>query len=419
MEMILYNIFIKIYGSGILLASFFNNKAELWVEGRRNIFRNIEKIIKKEEAKIWFHCASLGEFEQGLPLMERIKKIYPEYKLVVTFFSPSGYNIRHNHHVIDYCFYLPLDTKKNAIRFIELINPRLVFFIKYEFWFNFLNTLYQKNIPVLLVSAIFHPDQMFFKFYGKFFIKFLKQIDYFFVQDNQSLKLLQSLGVSNAAISGDTRFDRVWVTKLNIKPLPIIEQFKGNHKLLIAGSSWKPEELILLQFIEKKLIDIKYIIAPHEISVSKINTLISYFEKLNIKVVRFSEIDEANANAATVLIIDNIGILSSLYSYADFALIGGGFGKGIHNILEAAVFGMPIFFGPNYKNFPEATDLIELPGAHTIENYQNFEGILMNYLNNPKDLNRSSSITRSYVENKRGATDIIMKHIDDKNYLKK
>ena len=401
---LLYNLGIRIYFLAISLASFFNPKAKLWINGRKKIFLKLKENFSENEKTVWFHAASLGEFEQGRSIIENFKKEHLDFKILLTFFSPSGYEIRKNYQGADSIFYLPLDTKKNAKQFISIVNPKLVYFIKYEFWFNYINELYNKQIPIFIVSANFRNDQHFFKWYGSWFRKQLQKITYFFVQNEYSLFLLNGIDVKNVIVSGDTRFDRVYEITKEEKAVPIIEEFCNNAKVLIAGSTWPEDEEIILKNFNTQAENYKLIIAPHEVHPERIEALINSNSE---KMIRYSEINENNALENRILIIDSIGILSHIYKYGSIAIIGGGFGKGIHNILEAATFGLPIIFGPTYQKFQEAKDLIELKGAVSISNYEEYSCALSNFLI-PENMKTAGTISRNYVANKVGATKMIL-----------
>ncbi|MDA3779752.1 MAG: 3-deoxy-D-manno-octulosonic acid transferase, partial [Bacteroidales bacterium] len=360
----IYNFSIRVYFFLIKIASLFNNKAKLFVDGRKNLFNNLNKIDSKNKLA-WFHCASLGEFEQGRPLIEKLKKEHPEYKILLTFFSPSGFEIRKNYRMADYIFYLPVDTPKNAKKFVDLVKPDIVFFIKYEFWFNFLKEIKKNNIPLYVVSAIFRNKQSFFKWYGKRYRKELAAISHFFVQDDESKRLLAKININNVTVTGDTRFDRVYEISKQSKELPIINNFKNDTQVFIAGSTWKPDEEIITSYINKNHNKIKFIIAPHEIDETNIRRIENSIAD-NIPVVRYSNANEKDLSSVRVLIVDNIGLLSSIYKYANIAYIGGGFGKGIHNILEAACYSIPVIFGSNYYKFNEAVELVKKRGAFSI-----------------------------------------------------
>jgi len=411
----LYNTAIFFYHLAIHISSRFNSKAKLWVEGRKNLFVLLKSAIKSDEKIVWFHCASMGEFEQGRPVIEAFRNEFPHFKILLTFFSPSGYEVRKNYEGVDHVFYLPIDTKKNAERFINIVKPKIVIFIKYEFWYHYLNTLHKRQIPTFLVSAIFRHDQHFFRWYGTLFRKILRNLTRIFVQDEVSQTVLDSIGLKNHMIGGDTRFDRVYEIAMQVEEIPLIKQFKQDRKLFIAGSTWKEDEKLLIEFINNKVsdlsvrqADLKFIIAPHEIKEENIQWMMS---QIKHKTIRFSEAKDEEIGDAKVLIIDNMGMLSSLYQNGDIAYIGGGLGKGIHNILEAAAFGMPVVFGPNYHKFQEANDLIEKGGAFSIKNYTELENKIRFLLSDVYVLKMASEISRIYVKNKRGATGMIFDHI--------
>ena len=403
---IVYNTGIRAYTMAIKTSSLFNDKAKLWVNGRKNIFAKLQEGFKNETNKIiWVHAASLGEFEQGRPLIEKLKQKYPEKKILLTFFSPSGYEIRKNYDKADYIFYLPADTPANAKKFIEIVKPETVYFIKYEFWRNYLHELYKKNIPTFLVSGIFRKEQVFFKQSGKSYRKVLDYFTHFFVQNQTSLDLLKSIDITNVTISGDTRFDRVIDIAKQTIELKKVEEFCDNKQIIIAGSSWQADEEFLAKYINSTKFDIKLIIAPHEIKEQNITRITKL---LNKKVLLYSDIENANPSNFDVLIINNIGLLSSLYKYGSIAYIGGGFGVGIHNILEAATFGKAIIFGPKYQKFKEAVDLIKLKGAFSIGDYQEMEKHFDKLLSDKEYLLETSEIAENFVKNNAGAVDLII-----------
>ncbi|MFK8010066.1 MAG: 3-deoxy-D-manno-octulosonic acid transferase [Saprospiraceae bacterium] len=408
----IYDFGIQIYYFGIWLTSFFNQKAELWVAGRKDIFSKIKLQITDNQPIIWFHCASLGEFEQGRPLIEKIKKTLPEYKILLTFFSPSGYEIRKNYEQADYIFYLPLDTKKNAKKFLEIVKPQMAFFVKYEFWYNYLHQLNQRKIPTYLISSIFRRDQIFFKTYGTFFKKMLFFFDHIFVQNEKSKTILLENGISHLSVTGDTRVDRVLEIQKSKKSFDKINTFKGTSEILIGGSTWPPDEDILIEWIHaQKDFRWKFIIAPHDISE---NHLEEIEKKLKVNTVRFSKANTFNSAAAKVMIIDNIGMLSSLYQYGKIALIGGGFGSGIHNTLEPITFGLPVIFGKKYQKFEEAINLVKTGGGFSISNYEEFEKI-MEDLEKDVFYNNASTNAKKYILTNQGATREIFDFIFDKN----
>jgi len=387
---------------------FGNQKAKYWIQGRKNVFKNIQTQIKENERRIWIHAASLGEFEQGRPLIEKIKSEHPEYKIFLTFFSPSGYEVRKNYAEADYIYYLPSDTPANAKKFVDLVKPEKVLFIKYEYWYNYLSVLDKRKIPVYLCSAIFRDNQLFFKWYGSWYRRILSLFTYFFVQTESSMKLLASIGISTVTITGDTRFDRVFAIASQTKEIDDMAVFVNSQACLIAGSTWEPDEDLLAAYINQTSLPLKYIIAPHEIHESHIARLEKSIQK---KVVRFSVWNQDKTSNTDVLIIDNIGMLSSLYRYGQVAYIGGGFGKGIHNTLEAATFGLPVLFGPNHLKFQEATDLINSGAAFSIENIDQLRTKLSALFENPALLKESGHKASDFVRRNIGASDKIMARI--------
>src|SRR4030042_134309 len=401
---VLYNIGIYIILGLAHLISPFNKKVKIWINGNRNWFEVLRKKISSEERYVWMHCASLGEFEQGRPVIEAIKKEKPHVRIILTFFSPSGYEIRKNHQLADIICYLPSDTPGNAEKFISMIDPAVVIFVKYEFWYNFLTVLWRRKIPLYLISGIFSRDQLFFKWYGKFFRRMLSNFSWFFVQDQNSSDLLGTIGLQNVTVAGDTRFDRVLQITASAREIPQLELFRGNEKIFLAGSSWKQDEEIITRYINSYPGRMKWIFAPHEIDDANIEWLVRHLKKKHIK---FSQFTDAAADAR-VLIIDNIGMLSSAYRYADIAAIGGGFGKGIHNILEPACWGIPVLFGPNHTKFREAVELIRLGGAYSFETYPDFEGIIDRLLTDEAAYKKSAEAARKYVSENTGATSNIM-----------
>ncbi|MBN2891654.1 MAG: 3-deoxy-D-manno-octulosonic acid transferase [Bacteroidales bacterium] len=403
-----YSIGIRGYAFLVWLASFFNPKAKLWIKGRKNIFAKISQLNIASENVIWFHVSSLGEFEQARPLIEKIKRQNTSKKILITFFSPSGYEIRKNYESADYVFYLPVDTKKNANLFLKLINPSLVFFVKYDFWVNYIQQIHKKNIPLFLVSGVFRRNQIFFKRKGKKYAEVLKCFNHFFVQDKESLFLLKNIGIETVTIAGDTRFDRVIEISEKSVDFNIIEEFAGNSICFVAGSTWPSDEKIISQFINSNVDDIKFIIAPHNIEE---NRIIDLLQLLNKKVVRYSKANLESVSEYQVLIIDNIGMLASIYKYGKIAYIGGGFGAGIHNILEAAVYGMPVIFGPNFKKFNEAKDLIELKAAFSITDSEEFNTIVKTFLSDLNFISATSEKAKNYVCKNKGASQVIMEHV--------
>ncbi len=408
---VIYVIGIKFMSALIAVAALFNSKARFWIQGRKKIFHRLKVDIKPSDKIAWFHCASLGEFEQGRPVIEMYKQKYPDYKILLTFYSPSGYEIRKNYKHADYIYYLPIDTPKNARRFLEIAHPEVVFFIKYEFWFFFLQEIYKRNIPLYLVSGIFRPEQRFFKSIAGSSRKMLRFFTHFFVQNEESKQLLNSINLKNVTITGDTRFDRVYEITQKVKQLDLVEKFIQQNKLtLIAGSTWKPDEEIIIEYFNKTDYALKLIIAPHEIHKENISRLENSFKE-SLKIQKYSEATEKNIEEADVLIVDSIGLLSSLYNYGNVAYIGGGFGKGIHNTLEAATFGLPVIFGPNYLKFQEAIDLINLGSAFSIRTFAEFKEILDNLLNAENEIKRVGEHSSEYVRQKCGATEKILNQI--------
>ena len=408
---VLYNVGILIYSALAYLIAPFNSRASLWIKGRKKWAEKIAVKIKPGDRVIWVHCASLGEFEQGRPVIEAIKKEMPFHKIILTFFSPSGYEIRKNYDKADCISYLPSDTPANALKFIDLTKPEFVIFVKYEFWNNYISALYRKKIPLYLISGIFRPGQLFFKWYGSFFREMLRKFEKIFVQDQRSCDLLAGIGITQVSMAGDTRFDRVLQIAGSAGKIPQLEQFRGNEKLFLAGSSWGPDEAIIAAYINRFPEKMKWVFAPHEIDPLNIERL----EKLiKVTCVRYSDFVENSADAR-VLIIDNIGMLSSAYKYAHIAAIGGGFGKGIHNILEPACWGIPVLFGPNHLKFREAVELIEKGSAKSFSTFDDFKKILDLWLSEEKIYTISAEIASKYVKENAGATEIIIKEISRKD----
>ncbi|KAF0239239.1 MAG: 3-deoxy-D-manno-octulosonic-acid [Prolixibacteraceae bacterium] len=404
----LYQVGIFLYSVLVQFISVFNDKARLFVRGRKNWRANLAEKIDADAKYIWFHCASLGEFEQGRPVIEVLKQQFPDYKIVLTFFSPSGYEIRKNYPHADIVTYLPLDTKRNAAIFLNIVKPEKVFFVKYEFWYFYISELKKRNIPLFIISAIFRETQHFFKERpaGRWYRKMLFKVEHFFIQNEKSGELLKSIGISKYTVSGDTRFDRVATIAKSAKEIPIVEKFKGDSLLIIAGSTWNPDEELLAEFINQS--SLKFIIAPHEVSDGNINRIHQLLKK---PAVSFSKAAESEIHRFQVLIIDSVGLLSSLYRYGNIAYIGGGFGVGIHNILEAAAFGSPVIFGPNYKKFKEAVDLTFEGGAFSISEYAELRKVLDNLIGNKTERIKASEICRNYVTKNVGSTKIVIKKV--------
>jgi 3-deoxy-D-manno-octulosonic-acid transferase len=403
----IYSIGILIYTFLIRLMAPFNSKARLWVAGRRNWKALLKEKVNPGDRNIWVHCASLGEFEQGRPVIEMIKKEKPGFKIILTFFSPSGYEVRKDYPMADYVCYLPADTPGNASEFVSAVNPAVAIFVKYEFWNNYILALSGRSIPLYLISGIFRPGMYFFKWYGTFFRKVLSGFKYFFVQDNESLELLSGIGYSNAMVSGDTRFDRVMQIAGEAKDIPELDLFRGDEKLFLAGSSWPQDEEIIARYVNSFPGKMKWVFAPHEIDNANIDRLEKLF---TTAVVRFSGFSASSAGAR-ILIIDNIGMLSSAYRYAYIAEIGGGFGKGIHNILEAACWRIPVLFGPDFEKFREATDLVRSGGAKCFHTYEEFSAILEAWMSDNDLYLKSAETAGTYVKQNTGATEKIFKKI--------
>jgi 3-deoxy-D-manno-octulosonic-acid transferase len=410
----IYNLFVLIASQLLKLLALFSPKLKLFVNGRKPVFELLQSKINPTDKTIWFHAASLGEYEQGLPVIEQIKEHYPNHKIVITFFSPSGYEVRKNNSIADATVYLPLDTIANAKRFLTLVHPEMVFFIKYEFWPNYLNELQKLHIPTYLISGIFREKQAFFKWYGGFYRNALKTFSFFFVQNEISKKLVQSIGFTNVKVSGDTRFDRVVSILERDNSLDFIEQFKRDSSnvgitTIVIGSSWPKDEAILLDYINNASVDLKFIIAPHNIKSEQIANLTSQITK---KTILFSEKENQNVSDFQVFIIDTIGILTKIYSYADIAYVGGGFGNpGVHNILEPATFGVPIVIGPNYSHFAEATALVHMEGCLSVTNSKELNDAFDTLINNHDVRHEKGHICSTFVQMNKGATDVILKHI--------
>ena len=404
---IVYNIVIKAYFLLVLLFSIFNQKAKFWISGRKKWQEKYK--VKPTTSKVWFHFASLGEFEQGKPLLQYFKNNYPAKEIIITFYSPSGYEVRKNTNLADYILYLPLDTPKNAKEFLDIFKPEIAFFNKYEYWYHFFKETRNQQIPLYITSAIFREKQIFFKFYGGFFREILSCVTHFYLQDQNSAQLLKSIGFNNYTITGDTRFDSVSQIAKNKKDFPEILKFKQENNLFIGGSTWPEDEELIAKFIKSYPSNWKFILAPHEISENK---LVALEGLLNQKSIRYSKIDDHTDIAALkILIIDNIGLLSSLYAYADIAFIGGGFGAGIHNTLEAAAWGLPVIFGPNYQKFDEAKSLIEKKAGFGISNFEELEQVLTNLIKDSGFRKTTGQLAKDFVEQNIGATQKIMQEV--------
>ena len=403
----IYNLGIHIYQLGIRLAGLFSANPAKMVKGHREAYDLLKNKIDRNARYIWFHAASLGEFEQGRPLIERIRQEYPQYKILQTFFSPSGYEVRKNYEGADIVCYLPMDTPGNAKKFINLVNPCMVFFVKYEFWKNYLNTLYNKGVPVYSVSSIFRPNQIFFRWYGKGYQQVLRTFEHLFVQNEESKKLLANIGVMNTTVVGDTRFDRVLDICAAAKQLPLVQKFKGDALTFVAGSSWGPDEDIFIKYYNAHP-EMKLIIAPHVVNDSHMKEIVS---KLQRPCIRYTQATEENVQQADCLIIDCYGLLSSIYRYGEISYIGGGFGVGIHNVLEAAVYGIPVIFGPNNKKFREAQHLLANKGGFEVNGYEDFEVLMDKFLTDEAYLQASGQAAGDYVKNNSGAMEKIMDYV--------
>lgn len=414
----IYNIVIYFVLWGIAIASLFNEKVRKMWRGEREAFKILKQKVDPNAKYIWFHAASLGEFEQGRPLMERIRKDYPQYKILLTFYSTSGYEVRKNYEGADIICYMPVDTRLNAIRFLRLVRPVMAFFIKYEFWSNFLHILKHRNIPTYSVSSIFREDQVFFKWYGRSYANVLKCFTRFFVQNEESKRLLEGIGITAVDVVGDTRFDRVLQIKEAAKHLPICEAFRTgvassqsadvphhDFKVFVAGSSWPPDENIFIPFFNEHK-DWRLLIAPHVIAEEHLKLILSLIK--GKKVVRYTQTTPEEAAEADVLIIDCFGLLSSMYNYGDVAYIGGGFGVGIHNTLEAAVWNMPVIFGPNNKKFQEAQGLLKSGGGFEINTYEDFSGLMSSLMNDETFLKQAGDKAGAFVAHLAGATDKVL-----------
>ena len=405
----IYNITIIIAGFLLKIAALFIPKIKLFVNGRKSVFDTLSNKIKSTDKIIWFHAASLGEYEQGLPVIEKIKIKFPNHKVVISFFSPSGFEVRKNNQVADFTVYLPLDSKSNAKKFLEIVRPEMVFFIKYEFWPNYLNELKKLEIKTYLISGIFREKQAFFKWYGGFYRSALKSFNYFFVQNESSKILLHSIGLNNVKISGDTRFDRVVSILERDNSLDFIEDFKNNTITIVFGSTWSKDENLIVNYINQASKDIKFIIAPHNIKQEQILDLKNSISK---KTILFTEKDNLDLSVFDVIIIDTIGILTKIYSYADIAYVGGGFGNpGVHNILEPATFGVPIIIGPNFSHFAEAIALVHQEGCVSISNQEELNEAFDNLISNVDIREEKGHICATFIDMNKGATDIILKHI--------
>ena len=415
----IYNLIVVFADFILKIAALFNPKIKLFVDGRKSVYKVLSNKIKAYDKTIWFHAASLGEYEQGLPVMERMKSRFPNHLIVLTFFSPSGYEVRKNNTIADVTVYLPLDTQSNVDKFMEIVRPDMAFFIKYEYWPNYLNALKNRETPTYLISGIFREDQLFFKWYGGFYRNALNAFEHFFVQNSKSKDLLLKLEKSNVTVSGDTRFDRVASILNRDNSLEFIEEFKNNSLTIVVGSSWPKDESLLVSYINS-VENVKFIIAPHNIKTEQIQALKNSISK---KTILFSEVDFTSSNPINlanfdVFIIDTIGILTKIYSYADIAYVGGGFGNpGVHNILEPATFGVPIVIGPNYSHFPEATALVNMEGCISISTQEELNEAFDNLIQNQDIRFEKGHICSTFVEMNKNATEIITNHIAPKKTI--
>ncbi len=411
----MYNILLYIYEFGIFVATFFSAKVKKMWRGERETFKILKEKVDPEAQYAWFHAASLGEFEQGRPIIEEYRRVFPKRKILLTFFSPSGYEVRKNYDGADIVCYLPIDTPTNALRFLRAVRPVEAFFIKYEFWYNYLHILRHRGIPVYSISSIFRKEQVFFKWYGFQYRHVLRCFTHFFVQNEESKRLLGTLGIDNVMVTGDTRFDRVMQIAKESKSIPVVREFKNGKKVFVAGSSWLPDEQIFLSYFAQHL-DWKVIIAPHVIGESHLEQIMSLLE--GRKVVRYTQIEADDAvtlGEAEVLIIDCFGLLSSIYKYGDVAYIGGGFGVGIHNLPEAAVWNLPVIFGPNHQKFQEANELKACGGGIAIEGKEDFHRVMDAFLASEDDMKRAADAAGHYVSSHSGATEKLLKLLREKN----
>jgi len=408
MGLIFYTVGVQFYLLIVIIFSLWNKKAKLFIDGRKNIFEKINnKLLNNSKKLVWFHCSSLGEFEQARPVIEGFKLKHPEYFIFLTFFSPSGYEVRKNYELADAIFYLPIDSKKNAHQLIQLINPSIVYFVKYDFWYYYLHELKNRHTNTILFSANFRENQLFFKPYGHFYRQMLFSFNHIFVQNTFSAKLLENIGYKNVTVAGDTRFDRVIENVKNKKSIPLAEKFKNNKNVLIIGSSWEEDMEIIIPLINQFPHEIKYIIAPHEI---KENFISDIENKIKKKSIRFSKADLQTIDNYDVLIIDNVGMLSSLYQYGEFAYVGGGFKQGLHNILEPSAFGLPVIFGPekDFQRFPEAKELLNLNGATTVSNFDELNNIVLKLYQSETYRQEMAKVVKNYILDGTGATEKIL-----------
>lgn len=403
---LLYTIGIFFYRVAIAIAALFQKKAKLWQQGRKGEFARLSAAFAGQPRPVWVHSASLGEYEQARPLIERIKRERPDVKVLATFFSPSGYEVRKNDTLPDYVFYLPMDFPRNVRRFLDIVNPQAAVFVKYEYWYNYLIGLKNRGIPFYHICAIFRPTQYLFKPVGRWFAAQLRQSSGFFVQNEESARLLEGIGIRQCVVCGDTRFDRVHAIASQSYALDFVEEFRGGRKLIVAGSTWSPDEQLLATVLSR-LQGYKMVVAPHELQ--RTEETLQFFN--GFKVVKYSEMKDKNLAGYDVLVLDTIGLLSKVYKYSTLSYVGGAFKTGLHNILEAAVFGVPLFFGPEYRKFNEAVMLVERQGAFSIHTPEEMEGIIRRFEENPETYQQTCTICRRYVEENIGACDKIFNHI--------
>ncbi len=404
----IYNLIVKISWSFLKVLALFKSKIKLFISGRRETFERLATGISKDDKVVWMHVASLGEFEQGLPIIERLRTEYPSHKILVTFFSPSGYEVKKNTSAADLVVYLPMDTKKNVSRFLDKVRPELAIFVKYEIWPNYLRELEKRKIPAILISAIFKKEQIYFKFYGGFMRKALRKFDHYFVQDAASHQLLTSIQIKDCAVTGDTRLDRVSEILDRDNQLDFMQAFKKDRLCFVAGSTWPEDESILIDYINHAPKNLKYILAPHTIKKDKILGLAGAITK---KKTLFSNIDVNTIGDCEVLIVDTIGLLTKIYSYADIAYVGGGFATGLHNTLEPAVFGIPVIIGPNYEGFKEAENLVAQKGILPVADQWTFDELMKKMLDNPEFRKKTGAVNAAYISKNKGASTRIMAYV--------
>ncbi|WP_127022945.1 3-deoxy-D-manno-octulosonic acid transferase [Flagellimonas beolgyonensis] len=404
----IYNFLVLLVGNILKVVALFQPKIQLFVSGRKNTFPELETKLSSDKENIWMHVASLGEFEQGLPILERLRKQFPDHRLILTFFSPSGYEVKKNTSAADVVVYLPMDTISNATRFLNLVQPEFAVFVKYEIWPNYLKELKQRNIPTFLVSALFSKRQIYFKPYGGFMRRSLTTFSHFFVQDNSSKALLQSIGFENCTVSGDTRLDRVSEILKRDNQLDFMTEFKNNHPCLVAGSTWPEDEELLIPYINRSDSNFKFVIAPHEIKEAHISKILAALQK---KTICYSEMDNKNMKDYDVLVVDTIGLLTKIYSYADMAYVGGGFATGLHNTMEPAVFGVPVVIGPKYHGFKEAEDLVANGGILSVSNQTEFYKVMDTFITDAQQREQVGAINANYIAANKGAADLITESI--------